>query len=94
MTKDELIALARKKADEHQLSQELVCAVIEQESRWNPWAINAEPDYVYLWDLGRNRPFRKITPEERRSEKPPGDFTAPTHVDRDAEWWSQQISGE
>jgi soluble lytic murein transglycosylase-like protein len=45
MTRDELIALAREKAAAHQLFPELVCAVCEQESAWNPWAIRYEPGF-------------------------------------------------
>lgn len=45
MTRDELIALARSTAERHQLYPELVCAVIEQESGWNTWAIRYEPAF-------------------------------------------------
>lgn len=41
-----LIALARQKAAEHQLYPELVCAVCEQESNWNPWALRYEPRFL------------------------------------------------
>src|SRR6266852_8474722 len=39
----QLIALARKAAGAHQLDPALVCAVVEQESAWNPWAMRYEP---------------------------------------------------
>lgn len=39
----QLIALARKAAAAHALDPSLVCAVIEQESAWNPWAMRYEP---------------------------------------------------
>ena len=38
----ELIALARRTAQAHALWPELVCAVVEQESSWNPWALRYE----------------------------------------------------
>ena len=45
MIQEELIALARSAASRHQLYPELVCAIIEQESAWNPWAIRYEPAF-------------------------------------------------
>lgn len=42
---EELIALASKLALDHQLDPALVCAVIEQESAWNPWAVRYEPAF-------------------------------------------------
>jgi soluble lytic murein transglycosylase-like protein len=41
----ELVALARAAAEKHKLQPELVCAVIEQESAWNPWALRYEPAF-------------------------------------------------
>jgi soluble lytic murein transglycosylase-like protein len=43
MTKTELIALARTAAVAHAVEPSLVCAVVEQESGWNPWALRYEP---------------------------------------------------
>ncbi len=43
VTKDALIALAKKAATAVGLDPVLVCAVVEQESGWNPWAIRYEP---------------------------------------------------
>jgi soluble lytic murein transglycosylase-like protein len=40
-----LIALARATAEAHQLDAALVCAICEQESAWNPWAIRYEPAF-------------------------------------------------
>lgn len=40
-----LIALARATAARHNLSPNLVCAVVEQESGWNTWAIRFEPAF-------------------------------------------------
>jgi soluble lytic murein transglycosylase-like protein len=39
----QLLLLARKAATAQSLDPSLVCAVIEQESGWNPWAIRYEP---------------------------------------------------
>src|SRR5437899_11674014 len=40
-----LIALARRIAAAHALDTALVCAVIEQESSWNPYAMRYEPTF-------------------------------------------------
>ena len=40
-----LVALARATAARHNLSPDLVCAVVEQESGWNTWAIRFEPAF-------------------------------------------------
>jgi soluble lytic murein transglycosylase-like protein len=42
----EIIDLARQIASEHGLDPSLVCAVIEQESAWNPWAVRYEPAFL------------------------------------------------
>ena len=39
----QLLLLARKAATVQSLDPSLVCAVIEQESAWNPWAMRYEP---------------------------------------------------
>ena len=39
----QLLSLARKAAVAQSLDPALVCAVVEQESGWNPWAIRYEP---------------------------------------------------
>ena len=41
----ELLALARRAAETHALWPELVCAIVEQESSWNPWALRYEPAF-------------------------------------------------
>ncbi len=46
MERAELIAAAREKATQHGLWPELVCAICEQESNWNPWAIRYEPTFL------------------------------------------------
>lgn len=38
-----LVSLARKAAAANSLDSSLVCAIVEQESSWNPWAIRFEP---------------------------------------------------
>jgi soluble lytic murein transglycosylase-like protein len=38
-----LLSLARRTAAAHSLDSALVCAVVEQESSWNPWAMRYEP---------------------------------------------------
>ena len=40
-----LVALARAAAVDHQLDAALVCAIVEQESSWNPFAIRYEPAF-------------------------------------------------
>jgi len=41
----QLVSLARKAAARHALDPALVCAVVEQESAWNPWAMRYEPAF-------------------------------------------------
>ncbi|HLX00455.1 MAG TPA: transglycosylase SLT domain-containing protein [Candidatus Acidoferrales bacterium] len=41
-----LITLARAAAVQHNLDPSLVCAVCEQESAWNPFAIRYEPGFL------------------------------------------------
>ena len=41
----QLVALARKAASTQSLDPALVCAVVEQESGWNTWAIRYEPAF-------------------------------------------------
>jgi len=41
----QLLVLARKAASVHSLDPSLVCAVVEQESGWNPWAMRYEPAF-------------------------------------------------
>lgn len=46
MTKDQLILLARQTASDHNLAPELVCAICEQESSWEPFAIRYESAFM------------------------------------------------
>lgn len=41
----QLLAIARKEAATQSLDPALVCAVVEQESAWNPWAMRYEPAF-------------------------------------------------
>jgi soluble lytic murein transglycosylase-like protein len=41
----ELVALAHRVAEAHALWPELVCAIVEQESAWNQWALRYEPAF-------------------------------------------------
>jgi soluble lytic murein transglycosylase-like protein len=59
----QLVSLARKAAAAHNLDPALVCAVVEQESSWNPWAMRYEPFFFakYVSTLYTNN---KITASE------------------------------
>jgi soluble lytic murein transglycosylase-like protein len=39
------VALAQRAAEAHGLWPELACAIVEQESAWNPWALRYEPAF-------------------------------------------------
>jgi soluble lytic murein transglycosylase-like protein len=41
-----MIRLARRIASAHAIEPSLVCAVIEQESAWDPWAVRYEPGFL------------------------------------------------
>ena len=59
----QLVSLARKAASAQSLDPALVCAVVEQESSWNPWAMRYEPAFFakYVANLYTNN---KITASE------------------------------
>lgn len=63
MSKDELIALAKQTATAYELDPALVCAVVEQESGWNPYAIRFEPAfytrYVQPLNLSQTEAFAR-----------------------------------
>ena len=50
----QLVQLAKETARKHVLDPALVCAIVEQESDWNPWAIRYEPAFQkrYVEPLG------------------------------------------
>jgi soluble lytic murein transglycosylase-like protein len=45
MSNDTLIALAKERAAAAGVDPALACAVCDQESSWNPWAIRCEPGF-------------------------------------------------
>ena len=45
MVQADMVNIARATATDEGLFPELVCAIIEQESDWNPWAIRYEPGF-------------------------------------------------
>ena len=47
----QLVALACDAAKRHALWPELVCAIVEQESEWNPWALRYEPAFYERYIL-------------------------------------------
>ena len=60
----EFVALAQRAADTHTLWPELVCAIVEQESAWNPWALRYEPafyDKYIATSLTARRPDRQAS---------------------------------
>ena len=57
----QLIALAHDAARSFSLWPELVCAIVEQESSWNPWALRYEPAFY----------ARYIEPQLLRAEPSP-----------------------
>ena len=42
----QLVAVARAAAKVQSLDPAIVCAVVEQESSWNPWAVRYEPAFM------------------------------------------------
>ena len=63
MPPSQLLVCARKAAAAQSLDPGLVCAVIEQESAWNPWAMRFEPTFFkkYVASLYTNN---KVTASE------------------------------
>jgi soluble lytic murein transglycosylase-like protein len=59
----QLVALARRAAAAQSLDPALICAVVEQESSWNPWSMRYEPAFFakYVAHLYTNN---KITASE------------------------------
>jgi soluble lytic murein transglycosylase-like protein len=59
----ELVMLARRTAAAHGLDPAIVCAVVEQESAWNTWAMRYEPAFFakYVASLYTNN---KVTASE------------------------------
>lgn len=72
---------------EPNLQPSLVCAIIDVESSWNPYAWRPEPGYRWLWDSKNNKPFRRVTTEEMSRCVAPDDFP-----NGNQEWWGQRSS--
>ena len=60
---DQLVQLAKATAQKHGLDPVLVCAICEQESNWDPWAIRFEPRFMvrYVQPLGLKSPTEVTT---------------------------------
>lgn len=71
--------------------ENLILAIIWQESEGNPWAYNPEPRYRWFWNVKKSEPFRKVSDVEIAAKKPPSDFPC-RRGDPDQEWWGQQAS--
>lgn len=56
-----LVTLARKAAASQSLDPALVCAVVEQESNWNPWAMRYEPAFFSKY-VARYTPITRFLP--------------------------------
>lgn len=59
----QLVVLARKAASAQSLDEALVCAVVEQESGWNPWAMRYEPAFFAKYVAGLYTNY-KVTASE------------------------------
>jgi len=61
---EDLVAIAHRTAEAHALWPELVCAIVEQESAWDPWALRYEPafyDKYIATSLTARRPDRQAS---------------------------------
>lgn len=56
MNREALEVTARQVAAKHGLDPALVCALVEQESGWNPWAIRYEPAFYDRYVRAQNLP--------------------------------------
>jgi soluble lytic murein transglycosylase-like protein len=75
----EIIDLARRIAASYGIDPPLVCAVIEQESAWNPWAVRYEPGFL----------SRYIAPLYTA-----GKFSATEAYTRAMSWGLMQVMGQ
>ena len=73
-TNDARLALAKKWATKYGLDPLIVCAVIEQESGWNPWAIRFEPAFEQRYI----KPALPTAPTTRELTE----AMSPTRIDR------------
>ncbi|MGB9404759.1 MAG: lytic transglycosylase domain-containing protein [Candidatus Acidiferrales bacterium] len=69
MPPSQFITLARDIAARHSLDPALVCAIVEHESSWNPWAIRFEPAFFakYVAPLFTNNKIEPATNSEAYS---------------------------
>ena len=69
MEREQIIQLARGVAGGHGIDPALVCAVCEQESDWNPWAIRYEPAFYgrYVQPMIANGTLRDATEARARA---------------------------
>jgi soluble lytic murein transglycosylase-like protein len=77
----ELIAVARSVAEKHGMDAALLCAIIEQESNWDPWALRHEVGYTWLYDIAARKPWRAGLR-----------IPAPAGVSSDTEYFGQKTS--
>jgi len=75
----EIIDLARRIATSHGIEPSLVCAVIEQESAWNTWAVRYEPGFL----------SRYVAPLYTA-----GKFSATEAYTRSMSWGLMQVMGQ
>ncbi|MFZ0737859.1 MAG: lytic transglycosylase domain-containing protein [Candidatus Acidiferrales bacterium] len=69
MGPSQFITLARDIAARHSLDPALICAIVEHESSWNPWAIRFEPAFFakYVAPLFTNNKIEPPTNSEAYS---------------------------
>lgn len=69
MDKEQLIALARKVAQEYKLPEHVFCGLVEQESSWNTWAVRYEPAFFkrYILPLVESGAIKTETEAQARS---------------------------
>jgi soluble lytic murein transglycosylase-like protein len=75
----DLINLARRIGAAHGIDPQLVCAVIEQESAWNPWAVRYEPGFL----------SRYVAPQYTA-----GKLSATEAYTRSMSWGLMQVMGQ
>lgn len=63
MNKDQIIALAKQIAAQYGLDPTIVCAVIEQESAWDTYAIRFEPGFLAKYMSGQT--FASLSATEK-----------------------------
>lgn len=79
MKKEDLIAAARSAATAKELDPALVCAIVEQESGWNQWAIRFEPAFLKKY----------VEPLEGNEHLSPSESNA-----RATSWGLMQVMGQ